>query len=198
MNGHGQRATREPELDPTARAALEQGYRAGFAAGRSAGEKNAELAIQAFQETTGGNYARRMHELTESYESQLRNMEQALAGQVLELSFDLARQLVRTELATNPVPVQRLVAEAVELMLGGNEISTVRMHPDDLDAVAASMRQHTESGKLRLLADPGVTPGGCVVEAGLSMVDATTERRWSQVLANFGQVGSAEMPQECQ
>jgi flagellar assembly protein FliH len=42
----------------------------------------------------------------------------------------------------------------------------------------------------RLLADTGISRGGCRLESDASMVDATLESRWERALSNMGYSGN--------
>ena len=36
------------------------------------------------------------------------------------------------------------------------------------------------------MADPAITPGGCVLESRTNSVDATVEKRWLRAIGNLG------------
>ena len=139
-----------------------------------------------FYESTGADVSRRMSSLCEAYEQQLKGLEQNLAVQVLDLAFDIARQLIRSELATQPKAIEPMVHEAVNLVLASGAVTHLRLARPDLEALQDGLAPLVESGKLRCSVDPAVTPGGCILESGLTVIDASLEKRWTRVLANFG------------
>ena len=117
INGRDRKPAPEPELTRSERAALDKGYRAGLEAGRAEAQASSSQAIELFYESTGADVSRRMSSLCEAYEQQLKGLEQNLAVQVLDLAFDIARQLIRSELATQPKAIEPMVHEAVNLVL---------------------------------------------------------------------------------
>lgn len=186
IHGRDRKPPPEPELTPSERAALDKGYRAGLEAGRAEAQAQSSQAIELFYESTGADVSRRMSSLCEAYEQQLKGLEQNLAGEVLDLAFDIARQLIRTELATQPKAIEPMVHEAVNLVLASGAVTHLRLARPDLEALQDGLQPLVDSGKLRCSVDPSVTPGGCILESGLSVIDATLEKRWARVLANFG------------
>jgi flagellar assembly protein FliH len=62
----------------------------------------------------------------------------------------------------------------------------VRLNPLDADFFESVLREEFPSVALTLLADATVTRGGCLVEAGGSVVDGTVQKRWMRAVASLG------------
>ena len=64
--------------------------------------------------------------------------------------------------------------------------ATVRMHPDDLALMKDALIETLGENAPEFIADPQISPGGCVVQSPSSMVDATLEKRWARAVGNLG------------
>lgn len=90
--------------------------------------------------------------------------------EAVELAFELAEALVQRELQlASDVGVQA-VTRAVGLLPNGEDL-VVRLHPDDV-VTAEELGSVVADASVKVVADPDVEPGGCVVEAGPCHVDA--------------------------
>jgi len=95
---------------------------------------------------------------------------------VVELALAVAARICRAATAQDPTAILDAVTRALAALPEPGEV-TVRIHPDHL----AILQDHRlgligalgESAALRFVADPGVEPGGCLVEAAGGLVDAT-------------------------
>ena len=117
---------------------------------------------------------------------QLDQSQQAMAKGVLELACELARQVLRRELSTNPNALQPVVREALAMLTVDSKLAAVRMNPVDLDRFSEDLAREFSNLKLTLVPDASVTVGGCLVEAAGTVVDGTVQRRWNKAVASLG------------
>ncbi len=184
-------AAEEPVEDlPAVQELLEKAYADGFAHGHDAGSQETRDALEApirqTLEDTGLRLAQLLHEARDHI---VRN-EDRISHQLLELACDLARQVIRQELRHNPQALRPVVAEAVAQLVEDGLPATVRLNPDDLAALEESLRDSTSSGTLpELVADPSVSPGGCIVSSASTTADASIEKRWARAIGNLGLEG---------
>ena len=89
---------------------------------------------------------------------------------------------MRRELKTAPEEIVAVVREAISVLPNRDTEVRVYLHPED----AALLRASTSGGEasLHLIDDPMLTRGGCRVENGASIVDASLENRLSSVVAH--------------
>jgi flagellar assembly protein FliH len=171
-------------------------HQAGFAEGYAQGHAHATLEgqrlIQDYIDTQGQEAAHHMLDLFKSAQDQVEQSQQAMAKGVLELACELARQVLRRELTTNPNALQPVVREALGLLTVDCKMAAVRMHPLDLDVFAEDLAREFPNLQLTLVPDATVTAGGCLVEAAGSVVDGTVERRWHKAVASLGLESSWE------
>ena len=121
-----------------------------------------------------------------SIAGQLDAMQQEMAEALAATALALARQIVRSELSARPETVAAVAQEALEtLMLSARHIS-LRVHPDDQPLVAEGAGELLQARGARLVADPAVGRGGCIVESNIGLVDASIEARWRRAAATIG------------
>jgi flagellar assembly protein FliH len=109
-----------------------------------------------------------------------------MAKGVLELACELARQVLRHELSTNPNALQPVVREALAVLAVDSKAALVRMHPLDMEVLSEVLRQEFSTFALTLLPDASVARGGCLVESAGTVVDGTVEKRWMRAVASLG------------
>lgn len=167
-----------------------EGYGAGYAEGFAKGHDQAALAGQQqlddYIATEGRDIAHRFAGLFEKVQTQLAQEEQGIAQGILELSCEIARQVLRKELSINPNVLQPVIREALGMLVLDNRAATVRLHPVDADVVAGTVREDFGGLNLALIPDPSVTQGGCLVECAGAVVDGTVEKRWHRAVASLG------------
>ncbi|NBV65077.1 MAG: hypothetical protein EBR71_11580 [Planctomycetes bacterium] len=56
--------------------------------------------------------------------------------------------------------------------------------------------QELASLALTLVADPSITPGGCVIESAGTVVDATVQKRWLRAIGTLGLTMPWDTPDE--
>jgi flagellar assembly protein FliH len=114
-------------------------------------------------------------------------MEREMAEAVARIATELARQVVRSELAARPELVAKVAEDAVNAVLHSARHVRISVHPDDQPLVAQGAAEALEARGARLTASPAVPRGGCVVESDVGSIDARIATRWSQAAAALGQ-----------
>ncbi len=151
-------------------AARAEGYAEGLAAGRSDGEQACA----------------RMKQLAESFSTTLDNLDFRLADMVLELSLDVARQIVAGELAARPERILDVVNLALKQMAETSREARLLLNPDDAVVVRPHLDQVLDKNRLRIVEDARIVRGGCLIETGQGDLDATLPARWRQVVQVLG------------
>ena len=169
-----------------------EGYAEGFAQGHAQATLEGQRQIADYIATQGEAAANNMAQLFASAQEQLHESQQVMAKGVLELACELARQVLRHELASNPNALQPVIREAMGMLTSDCKAAVVRMNPVDIEVFAEVLRQEFSSLSMTLLPDSNVTRGGCIVEAAGTVVDGTVEKRWQRAVASLGLVASWE------
>jgi flagellar assembly protein FliH len=163
-----------------------EGYAAGFAQGHAQATMEGQRQITEYIATQGQENAATFASLFDNVRQQLAQAEQVMAQGVLELACELARQVLRHEMSTNPNALQPVVREALGMLAVDSKAAVVRMNPLDIEALAEVVRQEFSNLALTLLPDATLVRGGCLVESAGTVVDATVEKRWLRAVSSLG------------
>lgn len=99
--------------------------------------------------------------------------------QLLELSFAIARQIVRRELRQDPTQIIAVIREALKLLPSSAKQITISLHPEDAAKVkeALSIGDLSKSDSWQIKSDPSVEHGGCQVDTENSKIDASIDKQ---------------------
>lgn len=167
-------------------AGFDDGYAQGFAQGHAQATLEGQRQINEYIATQGQEAAQQFGQLFESAQAQIAQQEQVMAKGVLELACELARQVLRHELSTNPNALQPVIREALSVLAIDSKAALVRLNPQDQDVLAEVLRTEFAGLSLTLLADSSIARGGCLVESAGTVVDGTLEKRWQRSVASLG------------
>ena len=187
------KAREEAEEQARDNASRQLGFSEGYAQGHAQATLEGQRLIAEYIQTQGQDAARHYGELFASADAQIAESQQVMAKGVLELACELARQVLRHELSTNPNALQPVIREALGVLATDCKAAVVRLNPLDLDVLEDVLRQEFSGLTLTLLADVSVTRGGCLVEAAGTVVDGTMEKRWRRAVARLGLESSWEV-----
>ena len=176
--------------------ARQLGFADGYAQGHAQATLEGQRLIHEYIESQGQEAARHYGQLFEAASTQIAQSQQVMAQGVLELACELARQVLRHELSSNPNALQPVIREALSVLAADCKAAVVRLNPLDLDVLEDVLRQEFASLSLNLLADANISRGGCLVEAAGTVVDGTIEKRWSRAVAKLGLESSWEVPDD--
>lgn len=178
---------RAREESEQAEAARQAGYAEGFVQGRAQALLEAQQQHLEYVAGQGQEAARQFAALFESARGQLEAAEQLAAQGVLELACELARQVLRHEISSNPNALLPVIREALGLLFADSQGATVRLNPVDLDVLQDILREEYPGLPLKLHADAGITRGGCLVESAGAVIDGRLEKRWARAIGRLGQ-----------
>lgn len=151
-----------------------RGYEEGFRAGREEG-------LATWQE--------RLAEIEKSAVKALEEKEKILRAaeaEIVQLAVAVAGRIIRREVTLDSTIVLRIVREALNRVTDREEV-VIKVNPEDLDLVLAAQEEIRGGvagiGKLKIVADAGVSRGGCVIENAGGTVDARLERQLEEIEA---------------
>ncbi len=173
-------AREQPAADAAAlQAARQAGYQDGY--------RDGLVALEGFKQAFAAQLTAQLGALVASFDAEFARLESQIADGVAASATALARQVVRSEVATRPELVAAVASQAVEAVLLSARHIRVHVHPDDLPLVQQGAADALAARNARVLADAGVSRGGCRIESDLGRIDATIETRWAQAAAALGQ-----------
>lgn len=150
---------------------LQSGRQDGFAEGRGEGaEAGRREALERFSLVAGPVDAilDGLKQLQQDYQSALRK-------EVVELVAKVARQVIRCELALQPVQLLSLVDETLAAMPPSPEGVEVHLNPEELGRIRELDPER--AGRWNLVADPRMEAGECRIKAGNREADAGCRQR---------------------
>lgn len=195
--------TRERELNEHLESARQQahadGYAQGFEQGRAQTLMGAQKQISDYIAGQGRETAQQFGALVESARAQLEAAEQMAGQAVLELACELARQVLRHEISSNPNALLPVIREALGQLFSDSKAVQIKLHPLDLDVLQDVLHEEYPNLPLTLQPDPNLTRGGCLVESAGTVIDGRLEKRWARAIGRLGQSlnweeGSDEQP----
>lgn len=159
-------------------AARQAGYQDGY--------RDGLVALEGFKQSYAAQMSGQVASLIEQLDADFLALEGQLAQAVAATATQLARQVVRSELATEPALIQHVATEALgAVLLSARQIS-LHLHPLDLPLVGEGAAELLQARGARLSADAQIQRGGCRVESDLGSVDARIGARWAQAAAALG------------
>lgn len=174
------------EIAAQIESARQQAFDEGYALGSAEGSQATRNALAEPTRLANEQAKQRFDEALSAMQTQLAQAQDQMAQAVLQMACDLARQVLRRELTIDKQAIQPVLTEALALLQADTVPVTVRLNPDDFAALDGAGASAAQPGNPRFVPDASITPGGCVLEAPGTGVDATIETRWSRAIANLG------------
>jgi len=182
-----------------ARQGHDQGFAEGQRQGRQRGERTAADRARTQFEENSARVLERADAILDSLETSRSDACGPAADEVVHLAIDLAGRIVG-RLAIRDISVARTnLAKAMRLIGSGSggEI-TVAVNPAQLaelrDDFADLIEAMNSPGRSRLVADPGVSPGGVQITTARGRIDATVEAQLDKVASALAAEGLADSP----
>jgi flagellar assembly protein FliH len=163
-----------------------EGYAEGYAQGHALATLEGQRQFNDYVANEGKVAAEAMARLFANAQEQLAESEQVMAQGVLALACELARQVLRHEMSSNPNALQPVVREALSVLAIDSKAALVRLNPLDMEVLSEVLRQEFSNLSLTLLPDSAISRGGCLVESAGTVVDGTVEQRWRKTVATLG------------
>jgi flagellar assembly protein FliH len=143
-----------------------EGYAAGLAQGHQEGFAQGQAEVRRLTAQIEG--------ILDNFSRPLARLEDEVTGALGELAVRIAGSLVGRAYDADPVLLSDLVAEALDAVGGASREVEVRLHPDDIHALAPLLA--LVSGA-RLVPDPSLGRGDLRVHAESVRIDGTLEAR---------------------
>ena len=175
------------EIEQIMQQAREEGFAKGKDEGFQTGFKEGQKQPLA--------EAQRLAQAASKLERALDELDATVADELLALAVEIAREVIRQELTSNPASLLNVVHEALEEL--PHQHAVIYLHPEDAELLRFHLGDQLAHGGHRIHEDLELARGDCVLEAGGTQVDATVAMRWRRVLDGLGIVSAwqfAEQP----
>jgi len=168
------------EIERICAEAREDGYQAGYQAGLQTGKRDGYAAGQA----TAKEEAARIGKAASELDRALQEFDQQVADELLALAVEIARQVVRHEITARPDVILGVVNEALTYL--PHQHAAIHLNPEDASLVRSYLGDALSHAGHRILEEPTLKPGDCLLEAGSSQIDASAGTRWRRVIESLG------------
>lgn len=158
--------------------ARSSGYQAGY-------EEGLQAAALAGREAANAE-AQRFLALADNLQSSLADLDQTVAEQLLALATEIAAQVVCGSIAVKDDLLLPIIRDAIAALPLHHAHLSIRLNPADALQVRTHLGEQLAQTGAQIIEDSTISPGGCLVRAGSSEVDATLETRWKRVLETIG------------
>lgn len=153
-----------------------EGLASGHAEGMAAGRKEADAE--------GSRLAEAFLALNAGFEARLAELDEAVADELSALAIEIARRVVREEIAVDPRHIATVVRDALaKLPL---QHAAIHLHPEDASLLRLHAGEQLTHAGHRIHEDPKLSRGDVVIESGGSHLDASVASRWRRVIEALG------------
>jgi len=157
-----------------------QAYERGFIEGEKAGKEVGEKTLEALLK----QYAKRLEELNALRKEIFATSER----EVLRLALEIARKVIRREASVDEELILTLVKVALN-RLAEQAVMTVRVNPRDYQSIQRHQAAYPSSSSLnegvKLIEDPSISRGGCLIETESGVIDARIEEQLREIEKGF-------------
>lgn len=170
------------ELEQIREEARQSGYDEGHAEGHAAGHAEATEA----GELATSEALQHVRALADSFGNALRDADQLISNEVLDLALQLAKGMLKNALRIKPELVLPIVRDAIEYLPVLQQPALLQLHPDDAAMVRAAIGEELDKGGWRVVEDAHIGRGGCKVDTASNQIDATAVARWQRLTHALG------------
>ena len=153
--------------------ARQEGYAAGLADGRDTGLK--EGRAKAAKEVS------QFKQVASSFQGEIAQANELIAQDLLDLSLDLAKAMLKSALTIRPELVLPIISDAVRYLPSVQQPAVLFLNPADAMIVRQFMGDELTKTGWRISEDKHIERGGCRVETASNQIDASMTTRWQRV-----------------
>lgn len=158
-----------PSVAERIEAARAEGHRQGFEDGYHAGLAELDTSIEAERQGQTARVAEAMSAALRAVVALRAHAVAVAEADVVALAIELAEALLRREVSSSTATSVDALKRALGLVPDGEDL-VVRLHPEDV-ACLGELHALVPDREVRVVADPAVEPGGCLVDVGSCHID---------------------------
>ncbi|WP_120966129.1 FliH/SctL family protein [Comamonas sp. lk] len=184
-------ALAQEQLQQMLEQARAEGLAQGLAQGKAQTTQEWQRRLDDYVAGVGRDNVQRVDAVLQGLDAGFKQMQTGVASELLELACEIARQVVRQELRSQPLALLPVVREALDMLAAESRLATVRLNPADFAVLDEALRaEHGEHSKIQWLSDAAVAAGDVKVESGGAEIDAGLDKRWRRAVAALGLVST--------
>lgn len=158
--------------------ARQQGLALGIAEGREQGLQEGRAAAH--------DELQRLTLLVDTVSASLSQLDTILAKDLLELSLEVANAVTHHALTLDPLIITNVIRDCLHELTSVHKPAIIYINPSDAILVRKHMAAELSRDDWSLREDSSISPGGCRIETGSNLIDATLESRWNRVVSALG------------
>ncbi len=165
-------APESAEVDCGREDILRKAYEEGFSRGLEEGREKIRSTVA------------RIEAILDELESIKEKKVQELLPEIVDLSLEIARKIIRKELSVQRDVVLGVVRDALKKVGEGEEKITIKVNPEDYEVLVANFEEVRNNGRVRKVEiepAPDISPGGCYIETERGDVDARIEEQLREI-----------------
>jgi flagellar assembly protein FliH len=162
-----------------ARVAREQSEARGYEAGMAKAKAEMEGHLNEVK-----TRIQRLDKLLQFMGRPLEELDADVEKMLLQLTLSVGKQLARRELRIDPAQVIAIIRESLQDLPMAAREARVHLHPEDASIVRERLAEPSNERAWRIVEDPTMSRGGCVVKTETSRIDARLESRINTIIAN--------------
>ncbi len=161
------------------KAQLKAAYDQGFNDGREVASRTFQRELQAAEE-----HIRSVDQLLLSIQQQFQKLQSELEKAVADLAIVIAETILQEKLQEEQIQLIIRQIQAVFREFPVFEELTIRLNPQDIEALQQAQSQLFAPGEVRnitLIPDERIERGGCIIETPLGAIDAQLSTQLAQI-----------------
>ena len=168
------------ELEQLRRQVHDEAYASGHAQGLQQGLNEGRQQGQA--EVTA--QAARLAAIIQAYTHPVEQQQQAIASELLTLTRQLAQVVIEQELQSSTAGLEAIIARTLQQIADQALSLSLQLNPEDAQLLRAQLlATQGWQATWRIIENPLLSPGGCIIETPMHYVDARLDLRREQVFA---------------
>jgi flagellar assembly protein FliH len=162
-----------------------QAYEEGFVQGKREGFEFGHREALSSGKTALRERLDRLDAIVRTLEAPLKQLDDRMEREIVDLVIAIVRQLVRREVKTDPAQIIGVVREALAVLPISSRNVRVVLHHDDAELLRETYDVSEKELGWSIVEDPIMERGGCKVVTEVSQVDATLESRLTALITQM-------------
>ncbi|NMH59626.1 flagellar assembly protein FliH [Alteromonas ponticola] len=155
-----------------------QGHEEGFAEGEKQGLESGQQQID--------EQIKAWQQLSDQLDVPLKQVNEEVRKQLVQLALTLARSVIRTEIKTNDDIIFQALSDGLKALPINEKQYQLQMHADDIARIKSHYSDEEIASKnWQLVENPSMQPGGCEIITSQNAVDVSIDRRVRDVIDKF-------------
>lgn len=165
--------------------AFEQGQTQGYSDGHSRGMHDGFAEAMRIGQEQQHELTRQIEQLLDHLGADVRHARERIANELLQLSFDMARAIVKTEITLNPSVLVTLIEQALLDIPNLQLPASIHVNPEDADLLESMLLPEIAADGWRLVRDTQIESGGCIIHTAVHVIDLQLATRWEKLHAQL-------------